>query len=195
VSTGKFVVASEDAVIEGKKVGRYLQHIPRTDFAPRIGFAYDVFGHGKTVIRGGYGMFWNNPLTGTSSSKPINPPFLLAQSLTTTLVPSLRLRDGLPPPPALDVNRPASGPPRSIFDPNFTDGYAQQWNLNVQQQFGQDYALEVSYVGSKGTHLVVKRDINQAPPVVGVSNSDINRPFIGVAPALRALSRVESGGD
>ena len=194
--TGKFLVASDDATFSnGQKVGRYLQVVPKKDFAPRFGFAYDLFGGGKTVIRGGYGIFWNNPLTGTSSAKPINPPFLLAQSLTTTLIPGRRLSEGLPAPPALDPNRAPAGATRSIFDPNFQDGYAQQWNLNVQQQFGKNYVLEVTYVGSKGTHLVVKRDINQAPPVVGVSDSNANRPFIKLAPALRSLSRVESGGD
>jgi carboxypeptidase family protein len=190
ISTGRFVVASEDAVIEGREVGRYLQVVPKKDFAPRFGFAYDVFGKGRTILRGGYGIFWNNPLTGTSSAKPINPPFLLAQSFTTTFAPSFRLSNGLPPPPALDINRPPSGATRSIFDPNFRDGYAQQWNLNIQQQLKSDYVLEVSYVGSKGTHLVVKRDINQAPPVVGVTDQNVNRPF----PALRSLSRVESSG-
>jgi len=194
-STGKFIVASEDATINGKKYGRYLQVIPKTDFAPRIGFAYDVFGKGRTVVRGGYGIFWNNPLTGTSSSKPINPPFLLSNSLTTTLLPTLRLRDGIPAPPPLNVNAVPSGTTRSIFDPEFRDGYAQQWNLNVSQQFGRNYALELSYVGSKGTHLVIKQDINQAPPVVGVRDSNVNRPFIKLAPGLRALSQVQSRGD
>jgi len=194
-SAGKFVVASDDAVINGKKYGRYLQVVPKTDFAPRFGFAYDVFGKGQTVVRGGYGVFWNNPLTGTSSSKPINPPFLLSNSLTTTLLPTLRLRDGIPAPPTLDPNRAPSGTTRSIFDPEFRDGYAQQWNLNLSQQIGKSYALELSYVGSKGTHLVIKQDINQAPPVVGVSDSNVNRPFIKLAPGLRSLSQVQSRGD
>ncbi len=194
-STGKFIVASEDATINGVKVGRALQTTPTKDFAPRFGFAYDVFGKGQMVLRGGYGIFWNNPLTGTSSQKPSNPPFLLSNSLTTTLQPTLRLRDGIPPPPPVDPNRPPSGTTRSIFDPEFTDGYAQQWNLNISRQFGRNYALEVSYVGSKGTRLVIKQDINQAPPVVGVTNADVNRPFIKLAPGLRSLSQVQSRGD
>jgi hypothetical protein len=194
-STGKFVVASDDATIKGIDVGRALQTTPTKDFAPRFGFAYDLFGKGQTVVRGGYGIFWNNPLTGTSSQKPSNPPFLLSNSLTTTLLPTLRLSNGIPAPPPVDPNRAPSGTTRSIFDPEFTDGYAQQWNLNVSQQFGRNYALEVSYVGSKGTHLVIKQDINQAPPVVGVSDSNINRPFIKLAPGLRSLSQVQSRGD
>ncbi|MBI1763277.1 MAG: carboxypeptidase regulatory-like domain-containing protein [Acidobacteria bacterium] len=193
-STGRFVVASDSATIKGIKVGRGLQTTPKKDFAPRIGFAYDVFGGGKTVVRGGYGIFWNNPLTGTSSQKPSNPPFLLSNAQTTTLLPTLKLSAGIPAPPALNPAAVPSGTTRSIFDPEFKDGYAQQWNLNIAHQLGKDYALEVSYVGSKGTHLVVKQDINQAAPVVGVRDSNVNRPFITLAPGLRALSQVQSRG-
>ncbi len=193
-STGKFVLASDDAVMNGLHVGRQLQLTPKLDFAPRLGFAYDLRGGGKTILRGGYGMFYNNPLTGTSSQKPSNPPFLLAQAFTTTLLPALQLNNGVPPPPAVDPNRPPSGSTRSIFDPRFTDGRAQQWNVNIQQQLGRDYLLELAYAGSRGDHLVLKNDINVAPPVVGVTNSDVNRPYIGVDPLLRSLSQVESRG-
>lgn len=193
-STGKFVVAADNAVINGQPVGRELQNTPKLDFAPRFGFAFDLLGNGRTVLRGGYGMFYNNPLTGTSSSKVSNPPFLLAQAFTTTLLPTLRLSAGLPPPPAVDPNRPPSGSTRSIFDINFRDGRAQQWNLNIQQQLGKDYLLELAYVGSKGDRLVLKQDINVAPPVVGITNSDVNRPYIGIAPLLRSLSQVQSRG-
>ena len=58
-ATGRFVVASEDAVIAGVEVGRRLQTYRRADFGPRLGFAYDVTGNGRTVVRGGFGVFWN----------------------------------------------------------------------------------------------------------------------------------------
>jgi hypothetical protein len=193
-SNGKFVVASDNATMNGLSVGRGLQLTPKLDFAPRIGFAYDLTGGGRTLLRAGYGMFYNNPLTGTSSQKPSNPPFLLAQAFTTTLLPTLKLSDGVPPPPAVDPNRAPSGATRSIFDPRFGDGRAQQWNVNIQQQLGREYLLEVAYAGSRGDHLVLKTDINVAPPVVGVTNSDINRPFIGVDPLIRSLSQVQSRG-
>ena len=194
VTTGRFVVASDSATIGGVKVGRYLQTIPKKDFAPRFGFAYDVFGTAKTVVRGGYGIFWNNPLTGTSSSKAINPPFLLSNAQTTTYLPSFKLSAGIPAPPALNPAAIPTGTTRSIFETNFKDGYAQQWNLNLAQQLSKNYALEMSYVGSKGTHLVAKMDINQARPVVGVSDPNINRPFITLAPGLRGLSQGQSRG-
>lgn len=193
-TTGKFVVAAPNAVIGGQNVGRKLQKTPYKDFAPRLGFAYDLRGNGRTIVRGGYGMFFNNPLTGGSGTKISNPPFLLAQAFTTTLLPTLRLSNGLPPPPIVDPARSPSGSTRSIFDINFRDGRAQQWNVNVQQQLGKDYLLEVAYVGSNGQHLVLKRDINVAPPTVGVTNVDVNRPFLGVAPLLRSLSQTQSNG-
>jgi len=193
-STGRFVPASESASIGGVKYGRTLQVTPYKDFAPRVGFAYNLFGNGKTVLRGGYGIFWNNPLTGTSSSKAQNPPFLLSQSFSTTLAPGRRLSQGLPPPPALDPNAAPSGTTRSLFDPIFLDGYAQQWNFNIQQQLSRDVMLEVAYAGSHGTHLVMKKDVNQAAPRVGVTNQDVNRPYITISPLLRGLSQVKSTG-
>src|SRR5688572_31389286 len=101
-STGRFVVASPDAVIDGVNVGRYLQTYSKRDFGPRLGFAYDVRGDARTIIRGGFGMFWNFTPGGTSSSKAQNPPFLQSTALTTTFGTNLRLSEGLPPPPGVD---------------------------------------------------------------------------------------------
>ena len=136
-STGTFVVASPNAVINGVNVGRYLQTYSKTDFAPRLGFAYDITGDARMVLRGGFGVFWNFTPGGTSSSKAQNPPFLQSTALTTNAgATTLRVSDGLPPPPGVDPSRPASGTTRSIFDINFRDGYARNWNINLQKQLG-----------------------------------------------------------
>jgi hypothetical protein len=196
-TTGKFVVASPDAVIAGVKVGRYLQTYSRRDLGPRFGFAYDLGGDGKTLVRGGLGIFWNYTPGGTSSSKAQNPPFLQSTSLTPTPTAygsTLLLKDGLPPPPGVDPNRPAAGTTRSIFDINFRDAYARQWNLNVQRGLSTNYMVEVAYVGSQGRQMIMKGDPNQARPVVGVSDSNVNRPYAAVSPALRSVGQVQSRG-
>jgi hypothetical protein len=194
-STGTFVVASPDAVIEGVKVGRYLQTYSKKDFGPRVGFAYDMRGDGRTIIRGGFGVYWNFTPGGTSSSKAQNPPFLQSTALTTNVgQTTLRVSDGLPPPPGVDPSRPASGTTRSIFDIHFRDAYAQNYNLNIQQQLGDNYALEVTYAGSRGRQMMLKGDPNQAPPVVGVTNANVNRPYATLAPALRTIGQAQSIG-
>ncbi|MEN3339796.1 MAG: hypothetical protein V7647_3472 [Acidobacteriota bacterium] len=197
ITTGQFVVASDNATIQGIKVGRYLQTYSKRDVGPRLGFAYDLAGDGKTVVRGGFGVFWNYSPGGTSSSKAQNPPFL--QSTALNAVPTaygvnLLLKDGLPNPPGVNPSAPPAGATRSIFDVNFRDAYARQWNVNVQRGLGKDYMVEAAYVGSQGRQMVLKVDINQAPPVVGVSDSNVNRPFIKLAPAVRGLSESQSIG-
>jgi hypothetical protein len=124
VTTGRFVVASDNATIGGVQVGRYLQTFSKHDFGPRFGFAYDVTGDGRTVVRGGYGMFWNFTPGGTSSSKAQNPPFLQAQSTTTSLGTNIILSQGLAAPPGVDPNRVPAGSTRSAFLTNFRDAHA-----------------------------------------------------------------------
>ena len=181
-------------MIDGVKVGRYLQTYSKGDFAPRLGFAYDVRGDARTIIRGGFGMFWNFTPGGTSSSKAQNPPFLQSTALTTTFGTNLRLSEGLPPPPGVDPNRAPAGSTRSVFDINFRDAYSQNWNFNVQQQFGTNYMAEVAYVGSRGRNMLLKDAPNQAPATVGVTDPNINRPYAQISPALRDLGRVASTG-
>jgi hypothetical protein len=195
--TGKFVVASDNATINGIVVGRYLQTYSKKDFGPRFGFAYDVTGDGRMMVRGGFGIFWNFTPGGTSSSKAQNPPFLQSTALTTTPTSygiNLRTADGLPLPPGVDPNRAPAGSTRSVFDVNFRDAFARQWNINLQKGLGRNYLIEVAYVGSQGRNMLLKFGQNEAPPVVGVTDSNINRPFYGVAPALRDLGEVTSKG-
>jgi hypothetical protein len=193
-SVGKFIVASPDAVINGVKVGRYLQTYGRRDFGPRFGFAYDLTGDGRTIVRGGYGIFWNFTPGGTSSSKAQNPPFLQATTFTTSYGTNLVLSQGLPAPPGVDPNRAPAGTTRSAFDVNFRDAHAHNFNVNVQRQFGANYMAEAAYSGSRTKDAALKTDLNQAPPTVGVSDQNVNRPFARIAPALRTVGTLSSTG-
>jgi len=190
-SSGRFVVAAPDATIGGVEVGRRLQTYSKTDLGPRLGFAYDVRGTGRTILRGGFGVFWNTPLTGTGSSKAQNPPFLLSQALSNPLpfVPALSFSSA-----AVQPTPQTGGNSRSSFDPDFRDGYAQQWSVNVQQQLGADYMFEVGYVGSRTRQLVVLVDVNQAPTQLGITNPNVNRPFFSVNPGLASVAQSQSQG-
>jgi len=197
VTNGAFVIASDDAQIAGEHVGRYLQTYSKRDIGPRFGFAYDLTGDGKTLVRGGFGVFWNYSPGGTSSSKAQNQPFL--QSIALTPTPSsygtnLPMGTGLPVPTGVDPSAPQGGNTRSAFDVNFRDAYARQWNVNVQRGLGAKYMVEAAYVGSQGRHMVLKVDVNQAPPVVGITDANVNRPFIKVDPILRGVSQAQSIG-
>ena len=108
-ATGRFVVASDNAVIDGVEVGRYLQTYSKKRLRARASASPTTSrGDGRTIVRGGFGVFWNFTPGGTSSSKAQNPPFLQSTALTTNVgQTTLRVQDGLPPPPGVDPNRPA----------------------------------------------------------------------------------------
>jgi len=148
--------------------GKYLNAPHRKDFAPRLGFAYQM--NKATVVRGSYGIFWQAEEIGTYSnpSPGFNPPFYIdavfnAPSSTAVNPTVNKLSNGFP------ANAITSGfDPTSVgytrLQPNFADGYVQEWNLTVQRQIGASSSIEAAYMGSKGTHLINGAAGNQATP-------------------------------
>jgi hypothetical protein len=148
------------------------------NFAPRVSYAWDVFGNQKTVIRSGYGIYYqrvsNQSLLQTAGGLPFseaisaqkfsvtpqNPfPSILPNSAfplsTDQVVPALIGFNGTTGAP---IFRSASGGPLSgfFFFPirSFRPPYAQQWNFNIQRDLGKGWLLEVGYVGTRGSHLL-----------------------------------------
>jgi hypothetical protein len=149
--------------------GKYVVKAPKADFQPRVGLAWDPFGKGKTSIRTGYGIYYDQVLNGTYEQNiGQNPPYQETFSVGATTIPA-----GTPL-PTLSQPVPAGfavGPNASLaalsvraIQPNWKDPYMQHWSAEVQQQFGDKTVVNVGYFGSKGTHLIGAFELNEIPP-------------------------------
>lgn len=128
----------------------------RTDFAPRVGFAWRPFGTDRFVVRSGYGIFYDLVILNANLESELNPPFFSVVVYGQNATNNLRIQNILSQPPGV------SPPEPSFMSPNFKDAYMQQWNLDTQYQLQRGLLLDVAYVGSKGTRLILARDINQS---------------------------------
>ena len=145
---------------EAAGINRALVNKDFAGFAPRFGLAYDVLGNHKTVVRGGYGIFYNqislSNLSLRSAAAPLFNNINATNSLTTPI------------PITTILTNPLSGVPGwTPYDPNFKTPYYQQWNLSVQQLVARDLLVELQYAGSKGTHMLTNNLYNVPPPGPG----------------------------
>jgi hypothetical protein len=183
------------------RVGQGLDTLYERDwnnFAPRVGFAFDKRGTGKTIIRGAYGLYYDAP----------SQDFFLVQSFPNGNV-------GTNPVPGLgtftvnftgpvpfgsgvnifgDVSQPV--PPFTLFgvDQHMRTPYVQSYNFNVQQTLVEGTVLQVGYVGSKGTKLFRLRDINQATPGPAAGLQQ-RRPFNALYPQFAGIYQLEASAN
>jgi hypothetical protein len=135
------------------------------NYEPRLGFAYDLFGTGKTVVRGGYAYLVDQPVSGVVTALASNPPFSTAVSYNSaTAIPLSNLYN----------SAKLSGISLYMVNPNYKNAYIESFNLNVQQALPWGLVSSLGYYGSLGRHLEIESNANQ---VVGATSATQVHPF------------------
>jgi hypothetical protein len=140
----------------------------KTNFGPRFGFAYRPLPGNNTVVRGGWGIYYDNLIAWIGPYENMfNPPWQLGATYTTQLpgnptapfLPDLTFSN---PFPAAAAGAPPPNPLVYVTDRHVRNPMQQQWNLTLEQQFAENWMARATYVGSKTTHgLFYGSDINK----------------------------------
>ncbi|MFN0105789.1 MAG: carboxypeptidase regulatory-like domain-containing protein [Bryobacteraceae bacterium] len=173
----------QDRVALARDVGypRALVYADKLNFAPRSGFAWRTPLKQTTVIRGGYGVFYTGHLLNPiRTSLMTGFPFSVNQTFSrlATDTSLVTLSNPFPDSRATEGNSTNS----NGYDPHPPLGYLQSYNLTIECEIGHSMALEVGYVGSKGTHLGRQYDINQPLRSLDLYQANVAfpRPISGI---------------
>jgi hypothetical protein len=139
------------------------------EFQPRLGFAWDINGTGQTVIRGGYGIFYDQIFQNLTlfAKQQGNPTIyqtvldLVNSSVGVGQLATFRFgTDPLPAPATINNTQLEVGAVGRINDPTLRDPYVQKWSLGVETKLGQNYVLSSDYVHTLGLHENRVQNIN-----------------------------------
>jgi predicted heme/steroid binding protein len=160
-------------------VPRGLIPTDRAAFAPRVGLAWDVRGDGKWLVTSAYGIFYDPYYTGEGG--PLQDPISAPPYLQTPQVSTPNFAD------PFNGQNPFNGTFSQdmtllVLNPHLRLPYAQDWNLNIERALGNDWLLEIGYIGTKGTKLPRFIEANPAVYIPGEStqnNADQRRLYSG----------------
>ncbi len=156
--------------------GRELLAPDRNNFGPRFGFAWRPPISGETVVRGGYGIYYTPQISNAIFAMAEGAQATAGATINGNIVGAPNVFFSNPFPAA----QAGGGLPFAVSnDQNMRDSYVQQWNFNIQRRLPGNVVLDVGYVGSKGTRLIVTYD-------------DLNRPLQVVDPRTPGLASLNA---
>jgi Carboxypeptidase regulatory-like domain len=176
-------------------------------WGPRLGFSLQLLPHSdRLVLRGGYGTYYGRPTGEAFVQSVFGAPFSVTRIAVGSSNAGATLQNPFAPPPTLPIF-PAYSPTTDITSfgdsQEFRPAIVHQYGLNTQASLAKDFLLEIGYVGTRSTHLLLQRSADQAlfaspeDPIRGVTTNTIaniaeRQPILGFAPD--SMVQVESTG-
>jgi hypothetical protein len=167
-------------------LGRSLRKADTNNFAPRFGFAYQLDPGGKTVVRGGWGVYYSH-YSGNVPVGLVSGPFA-ATTVNTNNIVNGQAQFTL----ANPFTAPGTAGTLSLraVTPHLLNSYTQQYSVSVERELTREIGVRVSYIGSKGSQLPYRRDVNQ-PLASTAAFNNARRPY----PLFNSINYADNGAN